>query len=178
MLNACDSVFHLALFWLSRFYLREICIFLVNVYLRVYLHKLHSTHLSSQSTGISLYNLSKVSNTVFNRRFNLMEFIPQVFLNNTHILPSIHSIGFYISNYFLIVSLLMFITFNIYLQISFFRTLDDNLGHFLRCFYFVYSYFVLKTHSYDIRQWHIVNLLRGFHLCIWDQALSRLVLSL
>jgi hypothetical protein len=79
-----------------------------------------------------------------------MQLIPEILLDHTHILPSIHPIGLNISYFLLVFSLLMLITLHIDLQIGFLRTLDYYLSYFLGCFYFVYAHFALEALGNDV----------------------------
>lgn len=140
----------------------------VNFDIWIKLNKLNwSTHLRSKSMSPRLNNLGKGCNSILNTWFDLMKLVPKVFLDNTHIFPSVHSVSFNITYFILIFCLLVLITLHIDLQVRFFRTLDNYLSYFLWCFYFVYFYLVFKSLSDNIWERHIINLLRCFHLSIW-----------
>lgn len=110
MLWTRNSIFRLSWWW-------PLCLgrcLRINFNIWIKLDELHwSTHLLSQSMSSWLDYLGESGDSIFNAGFDLVQFVPEVFLYYAHVFPSVHSVCFNVTNFILIFGLLAFITVNI-----------------------------------------------------------------
>ena len=78
-----------------------------------------------------------------------MELVPEVFLDFWHIAPSVHSVSFNISYFFLVVILLLLVSLGILFQVNFLWAFDNDLGYFLWSLYFFDFYILFEPLLYD-----------------------------
>jgi len=121
------------------------------------------------ASGRVNHYLRQVGHTSDSSIFDLMQFVPEIFLDFIHIAPQVHPISFYVSYLFLVCSLFIFITINILWQIGILRSLDDHRGHLLWRFYFLDL--LLEPLLDDLWNGHIVNFRGSLDLSSRHQGL-------
>lgn len=149
----------------------------VQIYLRIELDKWKWQLLSNRSSFRLCY-LCKICYFILETWLDGVKFVPKVFFYFTHIAPRVHSISFNVFNWILIFLLLWLFAFNIDHQIGIFWSFNNNISYLLWSFDFVDFHVFLKPLLYNIRNWHVIHLLRGLNFSIWDKQFSFLIISL
>ena len=93
-----------------------------------------------------------------------MELVPEVLLNFTHIAPGVHSIGLDISYLTLVILLNRLLSLGVLHKVCLLGVLNDDLGYFLGSLDLLHRNFVFESLLNDLRDGHVVDLLRGLEL--------------
>lgn len=100
-----------------------------------------------------------------------MELVPEVLLDFTHIAPGVHSIGLDISYLTLVILLNRLCSLGVLHKVGLLGVLDDDLGYFLGSLDLLHRHFVFESLLDDLRDGHVVDLLRGLELSGGNQLL-------